>query len=98
MTFKGFTSNMIVSGVAPDQEVYWFGKCCYKCKGKNHFGKMCFAEDKYWRQNVHIIEMEENEQTDLFVYTVDCMEDGQEPSQVHTVVCDQWFVILVVYC
>jgi hypothetical protein len=37
---------------------------------KNIFGKMCIAKDKYGGQNVHTIEMEENEQSDLFVDTV----------------------------
>ena len=52
---------------------------------------MCFTKDKYGRQNVHTIEME-NEQSDLFVGTVECVEDGQEPSQVLTVVSDHWVV------
>lgn len=97
---KGFTTNMIVTGVVPGTRlgsVLPLGNVATSAREKIIFEKCVLQRtSKYGKQHFHTIEMEENEQSDLFVGTVDCMEDGQESSQVHTVASDHWVVPLVV--
>ena len=75
---KGFTSNMIVTGVAPCQEVSCLWKNVATSAREKVILEMCVLQrtTKYGNHNVHTIEVEENEQGDLFDGTVDCMEDG----------------------